>query len=73
MYGKHTTVNKVYLMRRLFDLEINEGVYVAKHFNDFNSIIRNMSLLKIDFDDVGKDFDFVLSIKWIMTYCVGYC
>ena len=39
MYEKSSDMNKVYLMRRLFNLQMFEGGSVADHINEFNMIV----------------------------------
>lgn len=51
MYEKPSAVNKVYLMRRLFDLKMNDGGSAAEHMNEFNSILGQLSSVGIDFED----------------------
>ena len=36
MYEKPSAINKVYLMRRLFNLQMSEGESVVDHINKFN-------------------------------------
>ena len=42
MYEKETAANKVYLMKRLFELQMKEGTSVAAHLNEFNIIFSQM-------------------------------
>ena len=35
-YEKETASNKVYLMKRLFELQMKEGTSVAMHLNELN-------------------------------------
>ena len=37
-YEKPSTSNKVFLMKRLFNMKMSEGGYVADHLNDFNTL-----------------------------------
>ncbi|GMP46977.1 hypothetical protein CsSME_00014931 [Camellia sinensis var. sinensis] len=39
MYEKPSASNKVYLMRRLFNLGMTEGASVAEHLNEFNIVV----------------------------------
>ena len=41
-YEKETASNKVYLMKRLFELQMTEGTSVASHLNEFNIIFSQM-------------------------------
>ena len=49
MYEKSSAMNKVYFMRKLFNLQMSEGGSVADHINEFNMIISQLSLVKIIF------------------------
>ncbi|KAH9623766.1 hypothetical protein KSS87_001177 [Heliosperma pusillum] len=55
MYEKPSATNKVFLMRRLFGLQMHEGTTMADPINDYNVITRQLiSSVKIDFDDEIK-------------------
>ena len=43
-YKKETASNKVYLMKRLFELQMKEGTLVALHLNEFNIIFSQMQV-----------------------------
>ncbi|KAE8697282.1 omega-6 fatty acid desaturase, endoplasmic reticulum isozyme 1 [Hibiscus syriacus] len=64
MYEKLSTLNKVHLMRRLFNLRMTEGASVAQHLNELNTITTQLTVssssgnIKLKFDDVR---DLVLS------------
>ena len=47
-------MNKVYLMRRLFNLQISEGRSVADYINEFNMIVSQLSSMEINFEDKIK-------------------
>ena len=49
MYEKSSAMNKVYLMRRLFNLQMSEGGFVVDHINEFNMIVSQLSSVKINF------------------------
>ena len=51
MYEKPSTNNKVYLMKKLFNLKKAEGTHVAQHLNEFNTITNQLSTMGIEFDD----------------------
>lgn len=38
MYKKPLTSNKVFLLKRLFNMKMGEGGHVAKHLNEFNTV-----------------------------------
>ena len=54
MYEKPSAMNKMYLMRRLCNLQMSEGGYVAGHINEFNMITSQLSLVDINFKDEIK-------------------
>ena len=43
IYKKPSVSNKVYLIRRLFTLQIGEGASIADHLNEFNIAITQLS------------------------------
>jgi len=49
-YEKETASNKVYLMKRLFELQMKEGGSVASHLNEFNTIFSQLQAQKLKFD-----------------------
>ena len=51
MYKKPSAMNKVYLLRRLFNLQMSEGGSVAGHINEFNMITSQLSSVDINFED----------------------
>lgn len=51
MYEKPSASYKVHLMRRLFNLRMIEGAFVAAHINEFSTIITQLSSVEIEFDD----------------------
>ena len=54
MYEKLSAMNKVYLMRRLFNLQMSKGGSVAGHINEFNMIVSQLSSVDINFEDEIK-------------------
>ena len=51
MYEKPFANNKVYLMKKLFNLKMAENASVAQHLNEFNTITNQLSSVEIDFYD----------------------
>ena len=51
MYEKPSANNKVYLMKKLFNLKKAKGTPVVQHLNEFNTITNQLSLVEIEFDD----------------------
>ena len=47
-------MNKVYLMRRLFNLQMSEGGSVIDHINEFSMIVSQLSSVEINFEDEIK-------------------
>ena len=51
MYEKPSANNKVYLMKKLFNLKKAESTPIAQHLNEFNTITNQLSMMEIEFDD----------------------
>jgi hypothetical protein len=51
LYEKPSASNKVFLMKRLFNMKMSKGGSVADHLNDFNTVTNQLSSVKVDFDD----------------------
>ena len=47
-------MNKVYLMRRLFNLQMSETGSVSDHINEFNMIVSQLNSVDINFEDEIK-------------------
>ena len=54
MYEKPSTMNKVHLMRRLFNLQMSENGSVSYHINEFNMIVSQLNSVDINFEDEIK-------------------
>jgi hypothetical protein len=54
LYEKPSTSNKVFLMKRLFNMKMSEGGSVVDHLNEFNMVTNQLSFVKVDFDDEVK-------------------
>ena len=69
-YEKETASNKVYLMKRLFELQMKEGTSVASHLNEFNIIFSQMQAQKLEFGDEVKAIFLLCSLptSWD-TFC----
>jgi len=61
LYEKPSTSNKVFLMKRLFNMKMSEGGSVADHLNEFNTVTNQLSSVKVDFDDEVRDLLILLS------------
>lgn len=53
-YEQNTPSNKVFLMRRLFNLKMKENGSVAHHINDFESTFAQMRAQRMNLDDELK-------------------
>ena len=51
MYEKPSTNNKVYLMKKLFNLKMSESGPVVEHLNSFNTVVNQLVSVGIKFDD----------------------
>jgi len=69
MYEKPSAANKVYLMRRLFNLNMGEGNSVTDHINEFNTILAQLESVQIKFEDEVKALILLssLSDSWVAT------
>ena len=46
LYEKPSASNKVFLMKRLFNMKMSEGGSVADHLNEFNTLTSQLSYVK---------------------------
>lgn len=69
MYEKPSAANKVYLMRRLFNLKMGEGISVTDHINEFNTILAQLESVQIKFEDEVKALILLSSLpdSWAAT------
>ncbi|GFZ01036.1 hypothetical protein Acr_14g0006710 [Actinidia rufa] len=51
MYEKPSASNKVYLMKRLFNMKMANDGRVAEHLNNFNTVTSQLKSVDINFDD----------------------
>ena len=51
LYEKPSASNKVFLMKRLFNMKMSEGGSIADHLNEFNTLTSQLSSVKVNFDD----------------------
>jgi hypothetical protein len=51
LYEKPPASNNVFLMKRLFNMNILEGGSVEDHLNEFNIVTNQLSYVKVKFDD----------------------
>ena len=50
LYEKPSASNKVYLMKRLFNMKMSEGGSIADHLNEFNTLTSQLNSAKENFD-----------------------
>ena len=51
MYEKPSANNKVYLMKKFFNLKMSESGLVVEHFNSFNTVVNQLVSVGIKFTD----------------------
>ena len=56
LYKKPSAYNKVFLMKRLFNMNMSEGGSVSNHLNEFNTLTSQLSSVKVNFDDEVRLF-----------------
>ena len=54
LYKKPLASNKVFLMKRLFNMKMSKGGSVVDHLNEFNTLTNQLSYVKVNFDDEGR-------------------
>ncbi|KAJ0078355.1 hypothetical protein Patl1_36722 [Pistacia atlantica] len=54
--------NKVHLMKKKINLKMREGAFMTEHMNDFNTLINQLSFVKIDFDEEVHALIFLASL-----------
>lgn len=54
MYEMASTSNKVFIMKRLYNLKMKEGGIVSNHLNEFNTLVTQLVLVDISLDDEIK-------------------
>ena len=61
LYEKPSALNKVFLMKHLFNMKMSEGGSVADHLNDFNTVTIQLSSVGVKFDDEVRALLFLCS------------
>jgi hypothetical protein len=51
LYEKTSASNKVFLMKRLFNMKMSECGSIVDHLNEFNMVTNQLSSIKVDFDE----------------------
>jgi hypothetical protein len=62
LYEKPLASKNVFLMKRLFNMNMSEGGFVADHFNEFNIVTNQLSFVKVDFDDKARALMILFSL-----------
>lgn len=79
MYDKSLVSNKVFLMKRLFDIKMIDESLVAKHLNNFHIMMNKLCSIGIKFDDeirarslLTSLLDYLDGLVKIMSNSSGY-
>ena len=51
LYEKPSALNKVFLMKHLFNMKMSEGGSIADHLNKFNTVTSQLTSIKVNFDE----------------------
>ena len=62
LYVKPSASNKVFLMKRLFNMKMSKGGSVADHLNDFNTVTSQLCSVGVNFDDEVRALLFLCSL-----------
>ncbi|KAK2977454.1 hypothetical protein RJ640_028615 [Escallonia rubra] len=62
LYEKPYASNKVFLMKRLFNMRMSENGSVVDHLNDFNGVTNQLESVDINFDDEIRALLFLCSL-----------
>ena len=62
IYEKPSASNKVFLVKRLFNMNMSEGGAIVDHLNEFNTITSQLSSVKVKFDDEVRDILILCSL-----------
>ena len=67
LYEKPLASNKVFLMKRLFNMKMSEGGSIANYLNEFNTLTSQLSSIKVNFDDEVRALLILCSLpeSWI--------
>jgi hypothetical protein len=70
LYEKPSTSNKVFLMKRLFNMKVLEGGSFADHLNEVNIVTNQLICIKVDFDDEVRALLILVSLPKIWNILV---
>ncbi|KAK2971084.1 hypothetical protein RJ640_022639 [Escallonia rubra] len=62
LYEKPSASNKVFLMKRLFNMMMSENGSVVDHLNDFNDVTNQLEFVDSNFDDEIRALLFLCSL-----------
>ena len=62
LYEKPSASNKVFLMKRLFNMKMSKGGSIADHLNEFNTVTSQLSFVGVNFDDEVRALLFLCSL-----------
>jgi hypothetical protein len=62
LYEKPSASNKVFIMKRLFNMNMTEGGFVPDHLNEFYTVTNQLSSVKVDIDDEVRDLLILCSL-----------
>ncbi|KAK2978578.1 hypothetical protein RJ640_006697 [Escallonia rubra] len=62
LYEKPSASNKVFIMKKLFNMRMSENGSVVDHLNDFNGITNQLESVGINFDDEIRALLFLCSL-----------
>jgi len=54
LYEKPSASNKVFPMKRLFNMKMLEGGFVVYHLNEFNMVTNQLTYVKVDINNEVK-------------------
>ena len=62
LYEKPSASNKVFLMKRLFNMKMLGGGSIADHLNDFNTVTSQLCSVGVNFEDEVRALLFLCSL-----------
>ncbi|KAK2972111.1 hypothetical protein RJ640_013845 [Escallonia rubra] len=71
LYEKPSTSNKVFLIKRLFNMRMSENGSVVDHLNDFNGVTNQLESVGIDFDDKIRALLFLCSLPDMSNFTIS--
>jgi hypothetical protein len=70
LYEKPLASNKIFLMKRLFNMKMSEGGFVANNLNEFNTVSNQLSFVKVEFDEEVRALLMLFSLPEIWNNLV---